>query len=195
MAHNQNVSAVPVPLPPQARRIVVVGVTGSGKTTLAGQLARRLGISHVELDAIHWGPNWTPATVDDFRERTAQALAGDAWVTDGNYSKVRDIVWGRADTVVWLDYALPVVLGQLVRRTLRRVVTQEELWNDNRETWRGVLFSRDSIVMWAFKTYRRRRREYPLLFQQPAYAHLTVVRLRSPRSMRRWLAGIPDRAR
>ncbi len=91
------------------RRIVVVGTSGSGKTTMAARLAEGLGLPHVELDAIHWGPGWTPLAVEEFRERTAEALAGEAWSTDGNYSGVRDIVWSRADTLVWLDYALPVV--------------------------------------------------------------------------------------
>ena len=110
------------------RRISVIGTSGSGKTTTASQIARRLGIPHVELDALHWEADWTPATLDVFRKRVAQALGGDAWAVDGNYSKVRDIVWNRADTVVWLDYGLPVILWQLVHRTLRRSLTQEELW-------------------------------------------------------------------
>ena len=94
--------------PPGPRRIAVVGTSGSGKTTLAHRLAERLGIPHVELDALHWGPNWTPVAADLFRERVAQALSGEAWVVDGNYSRVRDIIWTRADTLVWLDYSWPV---------------------------------------------------------------------------------------
>ena len=143
----------------------------------------------MELDAIHWGPNWTPCPLDIFRERTAQALSGDTWAVDGNYSRVRDIIWSRADTVVWLDYPLPVIMWQLLRRTLRRIVTQEELWNENRESWRGQ-FSRESILLWALQTYRRRRREYPLLLSQPEYTHLTVVRLHSPRAARDWPASL-----
>ncbi|HBY99094.1 MAG: hypothetical protein M5U01_42110 [Ardenticatenaceae bacterium] len=172
-----------------ARRIVVIGTTGSGKTTLARQLARRLGLPHVELDALNWGPNWSAAPVDVLRERTAQALSGDAWVIDGNYSRVRDIVWGRADTVVWLDYPLPVIMARLVRRTLRRITTREELWGGNRESWRVQLLSRDSLFLWALQTYRRRRREYPELLARPEYAHLQIVRLRSPREAEAWLAS------
>lgn len=173
------------------RRVAVVGTTGSGKTTLARQLSERLGIPHVELDALHWDPGWTPADPEVFSQRTVQALSGGAWVTDGNYSRVRDIVWGRADTVVWLDYALPVILGRLVWRTVRRLVRREELWNQNRERFAGAFLSRDSIILWALQTYRRRRREYPVLFGRPEYAHLLVVRLRSPREARRWLDGLP----
>jgi adenylate kinase family enzyme len=175
------------------QRVVVVGTSGSGKTTLASQLAQRLGIPHIELDAIHWGPNWTPAPVDMLRERVARALEGKAWTVDGNYSRVRDIVWGRADTVVWLDYSLPVIMGRVIRRTVRRSLLREELWNENRERFRTSFFSRDSIILWALSTFRRRRREYPALFSQPENSHLDVVHLRSPRAAARWLENQPVR--
>jgi adenylate kinase family enzyme len=166
----------------------VVGTSGSGKTTLAHRLAQQLGIPHVELDALHWGPNWTHAPPDVFRERAAEALSGQAWTTDGNYSTVRDIVWERADTVVWLDYSLPVVMGRVTWRTLRRSIRREELWNENRERLQEALLSRDSIVWWALRTYNRRKKEYPNLFSQPEYAHLNIVHLRSPRAAREWLS-------
>jgi len=171
------------------QRIAVVGTTGSGKTTLAHRLAHRLDIPHVELDALHWGPDWIPVPTAIFRERIARALSGRQWVVDGNYGKVRDIVWGRADTVVWLDYALPVVVGRLLWRTLRRVVTREELWSGNREGVRGTL-SHDSILLWALRTYWRRRREYPALFASPEHAHLTDMRLPSPRATGDWRSGL-----
>ena len=176
--------------PARNRRIVVIGTSGSGKTTTARQLAQRLGRPHVELDALHWEPNWTEAPLDVFRARVIEALKDDAWVVDGNYSKVRDIVWSRADTVVWLDYSLPVILWRLVWRTLRRSLLREELWSGNRESLRMSLFSRESIVLWALQTYRRRRREYPVLLARPEYAHLTVLHLRSPRAARDWLSSI-----
>jgi adenylate kinase family enzyme len=171
------------------QRIVVIGTTGSGKTTLARRLAQRFECPHVELDALHWEPGWQEAPLDVFRARVSQALTGDRWVVDGNYSKVRDLVWSRANTLVWLDYPLRVIMSRLLWRTLCRVVTQEKLWNDNHEE-ATTLFSRDSIVLWALKTYRRHRRVYPPLFQRPEYAHLQVVRLRSVRTTRRWLASI-----
>ena len=174
---------------PGPRRIAVVGTSGSGKTTLAHQLAQRLGIRHIELDSIHWGPNWTPPPLEVFRDRVAEALNADAWATDGNYGKVRDIVWGRAGAVVWLDYSLPVVMGRVVKRTIHRTLTREELWNGNRERFWEALFSRDSIVRWALSTYGRRQREYPILFSRPEYAHLKVIRLQSPRAARGWLNG------
>jgi adenylate kinase family enzyme len=180
----------PQPSNPIGQRIVVIGTTGSGKTTLATQLARRLGASHIELDALHWEPDWAAAPLDVFRARVTQALSLDSWVADGNYSKVRDIVWGRADSIVWLDYSLPVILGRLTRRTVHRIITREELWNGNRENLRGAFFSRDSIFLWALKTYRKQRRIYPPLFAQPEYHHLTIIRLPSPHVTNRWLDNI-----
>jgi adenylate kinase family enzyme len=173
-------------------RFSVVGTSGSGKTTVASQIARRLGIPHVELDALHWEPGWTEAPLDVFRERVTQALDGDAWAVDGNYGKVRDIIWSRADTVVWLDYALPVIMGQLIWRTLRRSVTREKLWGSNRESLGRALFSRESILLWALQTYRRRREEYPVLLSRPEHTHLAVVHLHLPRDARAWLSSLTE---
>jgi len=173
------------------KRINVVGTSGSGKTTTAARLAQRLGFKHVELDALFWEPNWSGAPEDVFRRRVEQALSGERWVVDGNYSRMRDIVWGRADTVVWLDYSLLVILGRLLIRTLRRMFTGEELWAGNRESFRMSFLSKDSILLWALTTYRRRRREYPQLFTRPEHSHLSVVHLRSPRQTRRWFEALP----
>ncbi len=172
------------------RRIAVVGVTGSGKTTLAQELERRLALPHIELDALHWEPGWVQAQPDVFGQRVAKALAGEVWVADGNYSKVRDIVWGQADTLVWLDYALPVALWRVVSRTLRRIIRREVLWNGNRETLRNGLLSRDGLVLYLFQSHGRLRRTYSLLLLRSDYRHLHIVRLRSPRETARWLASI-----
>jgi adenylate kinase family enzyme len=167
--------------------VAVVGTSGSGKTTLAQRLAQRLGVPHVELDALNWGPNWTPVPQEEFRIAASRALAGDAWITDGNYQAVRELVWSRADTVVWLDYALAVVMVRVTWRTIKRSVTRTELWSGNRERFFQAFFGRDSIIWWAFSTYGRRKREYPILFSRPEHAHLRVVRLPSPRAARLWI--------
>ena len=124
------------------QRIAVIGTTGSGKTTLARAVAVQLDTPHVELDALHWGPNWTSPAHLELRARVGAALNSERWVVDGNYSKVRDIIWARADTIVWLDYSLPLTLWRLTRRTLRRLAKREVLWNGNRESWRQQFLSR-----------------------------------------------------
>jgi len=168
------------------RRISVVGTIGSGKTTFARKTSKLLSAPHIELDALHWEPNWVEAPNDLFRERVKHSLQGHAWVADGNYHQVRDIVWNRADTVVWLDYPFRTIIARLTRRTLRRIRTHEQLWNGNQEHIRG-LFTRDSVFLWAIRTYRRRRKQYPILLSRPENSHLTVVRLKSPREATEFL--------
>ncbi len=172
------------------RRVVVVGATGAGKSTLAGRLAQGLDVPFVELDALFWGPQWTPAAPDDFRARVDPSSAGPAWVIAGNYGAVRDLRWPRADTIVWLDYPLPLVLARLTARTLRRGITREILWNGNHENlWQhAMVWSERSLFHWLFTTFWRYRREFPALFREPAHAHARVVHLRTPRAGREWLA-------
>ena len=170
------------------RRIHVVGTSCSGKTTLARALAARLGLPHVELDALHWAPGWTEVPRELMQERVAQATAGDGWVIDGNYSRVRDDVWTRADTVVWLNYALPVILARYARRTARRMITREELWGTGNRERPWLLLSREGLLYWILTTYKKRRREYPALFAERP--DLNAVILESPRAAERWLASI-----
>lgn len=171
-------------------RIAVVGTTGSGKTTLAKQIAHNLAVPHIELDALHWEPNWTEVPNKIFRERVAIAIAPDSWVTDGNYSVVRDLLWPRANTIVWLDYSFPVTFSRLFRRTIHRAITREPVCNGNRESFRLSFLSNDSILLWLLRTYGENRKKYPLLFQQPEYAHLKVVRLRSPQATEHWIENL-----
>jgi len=171
------------------KRVVVVGVTGSGKTTFASALSKRLGIPLIELDAVYWQPNWTPPDRDDFRARVVREIAGERWVAEGNYSASRDIVWSAADTLVWLDFGLPLIMTRLLLRSLRRGLTGELLWGINRERLASQFLTKNSLFLWAWQTFPRYRRDYPQLLSSPAYAHLRVARLRSPRLARSWLGS------
>jgi len=172
-------------------RIAVVGTSGSGKTTMARALAERLGVPHIELDALHWGPNWSPADPETFRARVRAATAAERWVCDGNYAAVRPIVLDRADTVVWLDLPLMACLVRVAARTMRRSRSGEDLWGSgNRESWRKQV-ARDSLMWWVLTTHRRRRREYEARFAELAYGHLNVIRLRSAGAGDAWLANVP----
>ena len=162
------------------QRISVVGNTGSGKTTVAGAIAGALGVPHLELDSVFHQPDWQPLETGEFRRVVSDFTAGDRWVVDGNYSAVMDIVWGRADTVVWVDPPRRRVMRQLVARTMRRMITGAELWNGNRERW-VYLFRRDeSIILWAWTHHRKYRDRYAAAQADPANARLAFVRLRTP---------------
>lgn len=172
------------------QRISVVGTTGSGKTTTAQEISKRLQLPHIELDALSWAENWTEVPLEEFQARVRAAVAGERWVIDGNYSRIRPFVWERAQTVVYLDFSFGRVFWQLLTRTLRRSIRKEVLWSGNREELGRAFFRRDSILLWMLQTYHRRRRQYPVLFQQPEYSHLQVVHLKTPRMRDEWLANL-----
>lgn len=171
------------------RRVSVVGTSGAGKSTFAAALALVLGVPWLELDSVFHQPGWTPLPEEEFRRRVALVADGSCWVIDGSYSKVRDIVWARADTVVWLDLPRRTVMRRIVFRTLRRVAGRVELWNGNRERWRNffTLDEQESVIAWAWKTHGPRRERLATALADPAHGHLRVVRLRSPRAVRRFL--------
>jgi adenylate kinase family enzyme len=165
---------------------VLASASGCGKTTVGRELARRLGVPFVELDALHHGPAWTEATADDLRAQVEPTLEGNGWVIDGGYQgKLGDLVLSAADTVVWLDLPIRTWLPRLLRRTLRRIVRREELWSGNRETFRGALIGRDALIPFALRNYFRRRKEYPGRFER-----FHVVRLRSQKEVDDWLSRV-----
>jgi hypothetical protein len=170
-------------------RINVVGTSCSGKTTLARELARRLGLPYVEFDALFWGSDWTPVAPEVFRARLAAALDGQDWVADGGYASVRDITWARADTVVWLDFPMATVLWRWARRTVVRIRSQDEFWpgTSNRESV-GNALRRGGLLWWILRTHHRRRRTMrAAILERP---ELRWIRLRSPAEADAWLAGV-----
>jgi adenylate kinase family enzyme len=172
------------------RRVAVIGGSCTGKTTVSRELAGRLGVPHVELDALHHDRGWQEAPAELLRTRVQAALdaAPYGWVVDGNYhGKLGTYVLERADTVVFLDLPLGLTLRRVLRRTAGRVVSRKELWNGNRETLRNA-FSRDSIVWWVITRHGKNRRNWPPRYE--ALPHLRVVRLRSPREVSDWLQSI-----
>jgi adenylate kinase family enzyme len=172
------------------RRAAVVGAVGCGKTTLAREIAHRIDAPHVELDALKYQQDWVEVTDETFRSKVVEFVGTDSWVIDGNYADVQDLTWIRAQVLVWIDFGLPTVLWRLLRRTFRRFMKREE-FHSNREQF-SRMFSRKSIIIWAIRSHGPRRRNYEQLLTLPRYAHLQVVRLRSPAAVRDWVAELPD---
>ena len=174
------------------KKLVVVGTTSSGKSTLAEQIAQKIGADFIELDALNWGPDWTAAGDELLRTRAEEATRSPSWVVAGNYSITRPVTWPRAEAVIWLDYSLWVIFWRLTIRTFKRAITQEELWNGNRERfwWHFKLWSDESLFYWLFKTYWRRKREYPQLFAMPEHSHLHIIHFKRVKNTQNWFESL-----
>jgi len=165
-------------------RVTVLGTSGCGKSTFARRLAARIGAPHIELDAINWQAGWRDLNThepEEFVRRVTGAVAGEAWVCDGNYRRVRDLVLARATHVVWLDYPRWLVMARVFRRSFVRALTRQELWpgTGNREEF-GRWLDREHPIRWAWDTYEDRRRRFEALFEDPRVAHMARYRLRRP---------------
>jgi adenylate kinase family enzyme len=163
-------------------RIVVVGTSGAGKTTMARNIAAELGLPCIELDRLHWGPNWRALSrtdPDEFVRHVGVAIAPEAWVSDGNYAMVRDLLWRRATHLVWLDYSRALIMCRVVRRSIVRAFDRRELWAGNREDWRRW-WRPSHPIRWAWSTWRDRRLRFEHILGSAQYSHLVVLRLRTP---------------
>ena len=174
------------PLPRRPQRILVAGGSGCGKTTLARRIGDMLDLPHVEIDALFHGPRWTER--ETFEAEVVQFSDGPAWVTEWQYDRVRDVLADRADLMVWLDLPRSLVMQQVIRRTVRRRLRREVLWNDNVEPPLRTLFTDpEHIVRWAWSTYHRSAERIAAL--QRRRPDLTIVRLTSRAGGERWVAS------
>lgn len=175
-------------------KINVVGTSGSGKSTVARQLAQKLAVPYIEMDKLYWRPHWQNASDDEFLHLVEQALvsAPAGWVLDGNYTRTKAAKWRDVDWVVWVDYGFCRTLWQAVRRASVRAWHKTELWSDtgNCESFRRSFFSRESIILWTIKTYRKNRIKYLADQQDPANRHIRFIQLRSPAETAAFLASL-----
>jgi adenylate kinase family enzyme len=178
---------------PPLDRVVVVGTSGAGKSTFAARLGRRLRRPVFDLDALHWGPDWTPKPPDEFRCLVEEQAAASHWIASGNYGRVRDLLWPRATAIVWLNYGFATVMYRALKRTLRLNILGEELWHGNRESFRRSFLSRESILLWVLTSHHRHRREYAALRAGGGFAGLEWIEFRDPLEAERFLAALPER--
>lgn len=165
------------------KRINVIGTSGSGKSTFSCMLANKLNYPYLEMDAIFWNPNWRESSDEEFFANLTDKLNGEHWVLDGNYNRTAEIKWARVDTIIWMDYSFSRTIFQAVKRALIRIVTKQELWGKtgNIESFKKSFLSKDSIILWTLKTYKKNRVRYTELLNDPKYRHIEFVRLTSPK--------------
>lgn len=175
------------------RTVFVRGTTGSGKTTLARALAKKLGVEYVEMDAIHHLPNWGERPRDETCAIVDEIVQREGWVIDGNYGHALDPHVGKADMVVWLDYSFLFVFFRLLSRTVRRSLRREVLWAGNRETFFKAFCTRDSILWWMITTHLRRRRQCQAMKSALVGSRTEFVHLTSPLETELWLARLSAR--
>ncbi|MBC8385025.1 MAG: adenylate kinase [Candidatus Cloacimonetes bacterium] len=160
------------------KKIVIVGSTCSGKTTLAKHLSRILKIPHIELDAIYWGPNWTAKPFPEFRKIVEKISTENSWIIEGNYMSVQNIVFSEAELVIWLNYSFPVVMHRALKRTIRRIISKELLFSGNRERFFEQFFTRDSLYWWLIKTYKKKKDNMRFIFDLDIYSNAKKVELK-----------------
>ena len=174
-------------------RVVIIGCSGVGKSTLARELSGRLDLPHLELDSVFHQPGWTQLPEDVFRERVQAYLdTHPRWVIDGNYAPVRDLTWAQATDVVWLHPPRWRMMRRIIWRTIRRTITREEPWNGNREPW-GNLTSVNpdrSIIAWAFTQYSQYQETFTQRQADPQWAHARHHKFVTHSQTRRWLEGL-----
>jgi adenylate kinase family enzyme len=175
-------------------RVVVVGNSGSGKTTVGRHLAATIEAPHLEMDSVFHKHGWADVAPPDFISTLDEFTRADRWVVDGNYTSqgVRDVVWPRADTFVWLDLPRRTAMSRVVRRTLRRVVTRERLWGDVKEPFTN-LYSRDpykNIMVWTWTRHAHSRERFETAMSDGSWDHATVHRLRSTTEVGHFLASL-----
>ena len=174
------------------QRVLIFGDSNSGKSTLGTELAARLGVRFVELDALYWLPKWQGRPEEEFRALLAKELpCGEGWIAAGNYLTYRDAFWQCADTGIWLDFPLRVTLPRLVRRSWRRYRSDELLWGTNRERFWPMLKlwdTKESLLAYSVATRKRRHQALEATMDgDPRWAHIDFVRLRSSDEVRAWL--------
>ncbi|MBT4793291.1 MAG: adenylate kinase [Halobacteriovoraceae bacterium] len=173
------------------KKVVVIGTTGSGKSTFANKLAVKLSSPYIQLDKLFWKPNWQWPSEEEFFQAIRNEIDKESWIVDGNYTRTQAITWTDADTVIWIDLPFWLTFYQCFTRSFKRALSNEELWPNtgNRESF-GRMFSKDSILLWLFKTYDANKKKYKDKISNPLHHHITFHNLKSRKDMEEFLSKI-----
>ncbi len=173
-------------------KINVVGTSGSGKSTVAKRISKKLDIPYIELDCVFWGPNWYCPPDAVFFGNLEKELNQADWVLDGNYTRTEHLKWQDVDFVVWVDLPFYLTFYQATTRAIKRASSKQELWpnTNNRESFKKSFFSKDSIIMWTVKTYTKNKRKYERYLSDDAFSHINFIRLKSRKEINRFVRDL-----
>ena len=165
-------------------KINIIGTSGSGKSTFSKQIAQKLNIPHIELDALFWKENWTPSSDQEFFTKIEKAINCENWVLDGNYDRTQDLKWEKVDKIIFLDLPFYLILFRIIKRSFIRSLTRKILWAGNQENIFKHLLTKDSLILWVIKTFQKNRREYSFLENSNEIPNINFIRLKSKRQLK-----------
>lgn len=172
------------------KRIIVVGCSCTGKSSTAKLIESKLGLKYTDIDNVHWKPNWIESTDDELLPRLDAITNEESWVLAGNYGRTNHITWPKADCVVWLNYPFPVVFRQAIYRTLKRIWTQEDICNGNKETFWKQFFTTDSILYWVIKTHKTNQERYQGRIKEKTFGELPIFEFHDHYEVRNWVDSL-----
>lgn len=172
------------------KKINVLGTSGSGKSTFAKALAKKLGYPYIEMDSIFWQDNWQNLTDDIFFNTLDEKLSRPTWVLDGNYTRTIPVKWQDVDTVIWLDFPFYLVLGRALKRATTRIITGEKLWDTNNTESLERFLSKDSIIWWTVTTYHKNKVKNAQYQYNPEFSHIRFIRITSPKEAQDFLDNL-----
>jgi adenylate kinase family enzyme len=172
------------------QRIVIIGTSCSGKTTLAKTISSKLNIKHIELDELHWKPEWIERETEDFKKIVAEEIKEKSWVADGNYSAIQEMLWSRSTTIIWLDYPFSTVFYRAILRSFKRAITKEVVCSGNTESFKHSFFSNESIILWVLKTHKEQKERYSKLLTNSEYSEKNIIKLKSQAETNQFINSI-----
>ncbi|MCG1036659.1 AAA family ATPase [Polaribacter sargassicola] len=163
------------------KKIIITGTTCTGKTTLGKKLSKEFFLQQIDLDDIHFLPNWVEKEKTLFVKEVSEELNKyKEWIVSGSYqSLLKDTLWQEANIIIWLDYPLNLILRRYFIRTYKRIVLKEKCCGENYETL-SKTFSKESLFLWIFKTYWKRKKRMHH-WKENLFPHKKWVVLNNPR--------------